>query len=99
MDDWIMINRDDKLVMEGKVTEAFPGLKFNVELDNGHNVLAYLSGRMRKYNIRVLLGDRVKIEISPYDIDRGRIVYRYKKARYHRGSEPARLGNNQTSAG
>ncbi len=94
-----MIDRDEKLTFEGKVTEAFPGLKFNVELDNGHNVLAYICGRMRKYNIRVLLGDRVKLEISPYDIDRGRIVYRYKKSIYHRGLESSRLGSNQTSSG
>lgn len=72
---------DDKIIAEGTVTEAFPGTKFNVELDNGHNVLAYLSGKMRKYYIRIILGDRVKVEISPYDLERGRIVYRYKKQR------------------
>lgn len=74
-----MTEQDDKLVVEGTVTEAFPGIKFDVELDNGHHVLAYLCGKMRKYNIRVLLGDRVKLEISPYDIDQGRITYRYKR--------------------
>ena len=94
-----MLDRDEKLVTEGKVTEAFPGLKFNVELDNGHDVLAYLCGKMRKYNIRILLGDRVKLEISPYDIDRGRIVYRYKKSRQGVSSRQARLGSQQTSAG
>jgi translation initiation factor IF-1 len=51
---------------------------FRVELENGHNVLAYLSGKMRKYYIRVLLGDKVRVEMSPYDLTRGRIVYRYR---------------------
>ena len=51
---------------------------FRVELENGHNVLAYLSGKMRKYYIRVLLGDKVKVEMSPYDLTRGRITYRYR---------------------
>lgn len=59
--------------------EALPGTQFRVRLDNGHEVLAYLSGKMRKYYIRVLLGDRVKVELSPYDLTRGRIVYRYKR--------------------
>lgn len=73
------LDRDEKLVVVGEVTEAFPGGKFNVELPNGHNVLAYLSGKMRRYYIRVLLGDRVKLEMTPYDLDRGRIIYRYKR--------------------
>jgi translation initiation factor IF-1 len=54
---------------------------FKVELDNGHEVLAYLAGRMKKYYIRVLLGDRVRVELSPYDLTRGRITYRHKVAR------------------
>lgn len=74
-----MVKSEEKISVIGTVTEAFPGGKFNVELENGHHVLAYLSGKMRRYYIRVLLGDRVKIEISPYDLKRGRIVYRYKK--------------------
>ena len=69
----------DKIEVEGTVVEALPNTQFTVELDNGHRVLAYLSGKMRKYYIRILLGDRVKVEISPYDTDRGRITYRYKK--------------------
>lgn len=83
-----MANQDEKLVVEGTVTEAFPGTKFDVELDNGHHVLAYLCGKMRKYNIRILLGDRVKLEISPYDIDQGRITYRYKRT-HRRSSQNA----------
>ncbi len=69
----------EKLVLDGKITEALPNTSFRVELENGHTVLAYLSGKMRKFYIRVLLGDRVRVELSPYDLDRGRIIYRYKK--------------------
>jgi translation initiation factor IF-1 len=71
--------KEEKLTMEGTVVEALPNAQFTVELENGHKVLAYLSGKMRKYYIRVLLGDRVSVELSPYDLTRGRIVYRYKK--------------------
>jgi translation initiation factor IF-1 len=61
------------------VIEALPGTQFKVRLETGHEVLAYLSGKMRKYYIRILLGDRVRVEMSPYDLTRGRIVYRHKK--------------------
>ena len=64
--------------MEGKVTESVPNTSFRVKLDNGYEVLAYLSGKMRKYYIRVLLGDRVRVEMSPYDLTRGRLSYRYR---------------------
>lgn len=74
-----MTKKEEKLEMDGTVIEALPGTMFRVELDNGHQVLAYLSGKMRKYYIRVLLGDRVTVEMSPYDLTRGRIVYRHKK--------------------
>ena len=70
---------DDKIELEGTVVEALPNTQFMVELDNGHKVLAYLSGKMRKYYIRILLGDRVRVELTPYDLTRGRITYRYKK--------------------
>jgi len=60
--------KEEKIEMEGKVIEALPATQFKVELDNGHELLAYLSGKMRKYYIRILLGDRVKVEISPYDL-------------------------------
>ena len=70
--------KEEKLVLEGKVVEALPNTSFKVELENGHTILAYLSGKMRKYYIRVLLGDKVRVELSPYDLDRGRIIYRYK---------------------
>ena len=74
-----MAKEEDKIVVEGTVIEALPGTQFKVRLENGHEILAYLSGKMRKYYIRILLGDRVRVEISPYDLTRGRIVYRYKK--------------------
>ncbi len=71
--------KEEKIVVEGTVVEALPGTQFRVKLDTGHEVLAYLSGKMRKYYIRILLGDRVRLELSPYDLTRGRIVYRYKR--------------------
>jgi translation initiation factor IF-1 len=74
-----MAKKEEKIELEGTVVEALPATQFRVELDNGHEVLAYLSGKMRKYYIRILLGDRVRVEVSPYDLTRGRIVYRYKK--------------------
>ena len=71
--------KEDKIDVEGTIIEALPGTQFRVRLDNGHEILAYLSGKMRKYYIRILLGDRVKVEVSPYDLTQGRIVYRYKR--------------------
>ena len=76
-----MPKKEEKLEVEGTVVETLPNTMFRVELDSGHQVLAYLSGKMRKYYIRVLLGDRVRLELSPYDLTRGRITYRYKKQR------------------
>ena len=64
--------------MEGVVTEVLPDQNFRVLLDNGHTVLAYAAGKMSKFKIRVLVGDRVTVELSPYDLTRGRITYRHK---------------------
>ena len=64
--------------MEGRVKESLPNTQFIVELDNGHNVLAHVSGKMRLNFIRIIPGDRVKVEISPYDLTKGRITYRHK---------------------
>ena len=75
------MGKEEKIQLEGIVTEALPGTQFRVRLDNGHEVLAYLAGKMRKYYIRILLGDRVQVEISPYDLTRGRIIYRQRKPR------------------
>lgn len=69
---------EETIVLEGKIVDTLPNAMFRVELENGHTVLAYLSGKMRKYYIRVLLGDRVKVEMSPYDLTRGRITYRFR---------------------
>jgi len=72
------MSQEETITLDGKIVDALPNAMFRVELENGHNVLAYLSGKMRKYYIRVLLGDRVKVEMSPYDLSRGRITYRYR---------------------
>ncbi|MBN2048411.1 MAG: translation initiation factor IF-1 [Anaerolineaceae bacterium] len=82
-----MAKEEDKIVVEGKIIEALPGTQFRVELENGHEILAYLSGKMRKNYIRILLGDRVKVEMSAYDLTRGRITYRYKKVRSMQNDE------------
>lgn len=63
--------------MEGEVIEAFRNGMYKIKLDNGHETLGYTAGKMRRYRIKILLGDRVKIELSPYDLERGRIVYRH----------------------
>jgi len=73
-----MPKNDDKIQLDGMIVEALPATQFKVQLDNGHHVLAYLSGKMRKFYIRILLGDRVRVEMSPYDLTRGRIIYRFK---------------------
>jgi len=68
----------DAIEIEGTVSEVLPNATFRVEPESGHEVLAYLSGKMRKHYIRVLAGDRVTCELSPYDLTRGRVTYRYK---------------------
>ncbi|RMH15600.1 MAG: translation initiation factor IF-1 [Acidobacteria bacterium] len=70
--------KEDAIEVEAKVVETLPNAMFRVELENGHQVLAHISGKMRKHFIRILPGDRVRVELSPYDLNRGRIVYRLK---------------------
>lgn len=70
--------KDDVIEIEGKVVDTMPNAMFTVELENGHKVLATISGKIRKNYIRILPGDRVKVEMSPYDLTRGRITYRFK---------------------
>jgi translation initiation factor IF-1 len=70
--------KKDVITLEGTVIEALPNAMFRVELDNGHKVLAHVAGKMRMYHIRILPGDRVTVEFSPYDLTRGRIIYRFK---------------------
>lgn len=70
--------KEDAIEVEGKVTETLPNAMFRVELKNGHRILAHISGKMRMNYIRILPGDLVKVEMSPYDLSRGRIVFRQK---------------------
>ena len=73
-----MASKEGVIQVRGKVIETLPNTMFRVELENGHKILAHISGRMRMHYIKILPGDRVMVEISPYDLTRGRIVYRYK---------------------
>lgn len=70
--------KEDAIEVEGVVVEPLPNAMFRVELENGHRILAHISGKMRMNFIRILSGDKVKVELSPYDLSRGRIIYRYK---------------------
>ena len=72
------MGKEGVIEVEGIVKEALPNTSFKVELENGHEILAHSSGKMRMHYIRILPGDKVKVELSPYDLNRGRIVYRYK---------------------
>lgn len=72
------VAKEDAIELEGTVVEPLPNAMFKVELENGHQVLAHISGKMRMHYIKILPGDKVTIELSPYDLDRGRITYRYK---------------------
>ncbi len=74
----IMAKKDGAIEVEGRVVEPLPNAMFRIELENGHKVLAHISGKMRQHYIRILPEDRVVVELSPYDLSRGRIVYRYK---------------------
>ncbi len=71
--------KEERIEFEGTVIEALPNAMFRVEIENGHKVLAYVSGKMRTHFIRILPGDKVKVELSPYDLTKGRITYRLKK--------------------
>ncbi len=73
-----MAKKDGAIELEGTIVESLPNAMFRVELDNGHKVLAHISGKMRMHYIRILPDDRVVVELSPYDLTRGRIIYRYK---------------------
>ena len=70
--------KEESIEVEGTILEPLPNAMFRVELDNGHNILAHVSGKMRMHFIRILVGDKVKVQLSPYDLTRGRITYRYK---------------------
>jgi translation initiation factor IF-1 len=71
-------NKEEKIEFEGEILEALRNQMFRIRLDNGHETLGYTSGKMKRFRIRMLPGDRVKVELSPYDLDRGRITYRIR---------------------
>ena len=87
--------KEENIEMEGEVVETLPNTTFRVKLDNGHAIVAHISGRMRKNYIRILTGDRVKVEISPYDVTKGRITYRGNDSR--RQSNASGNSNNESS--
>lgn len=72
------MSKQDVIEVEGKIIDALPNAMFKVELDNGHQILAHISGKIRVNFIKILPGDRVKVELSPYDLSKGRITYRFK---------------------
>jgi len=72
----VIAEKEAKVEMEGEVIEALRNRMYRIQLDNGHETLGYMAGKMKRYRIRIMLGDRVRIELSPYDLERGRIVYR-----------------------
>ena len=74
----LISTKEATIELEGEVTEALRNGMFRIKLDNGHETIGYVAGKMRRYRIRIMLGDRIKIQLSPYDLNRGRIVYRYK---------------------
>ena len=74
----MIMSKEEAIEVEGTVLEPLPNAMFRVELDNGHKILAHISGKMRMHFIRILSGDKVKVQLSPYDLTRGRITYRYK---------------------
>jgi translation initiation factor IF-1 len=73
-----LADKEEKVELDGEVVEALRNGQFRIALDNGHETLGYTAGKMRRYRIRILPGDRIKVELSPYDLTRGRIVYRYR---------------------
>jgi translation initiation factor IF-1 len=87
--------KEELIEMEGLVTELLPDTRFRVQLDNGHQIIAYTAGRMRKNRIKTLAGDRVTVEMSPYDIDKGRVIFRHKDERAAAARPAASRGNQQ----
>jgi translation initiation factor IF-1 len=83
--------KEELIEMNGAVTEVLPDSRYRVTLDNGHQLIAYSGGKMRKHHIRILAGDKVSLELSPYDLTKGRITFRHLE---RRGPPPANGGNN-----
>ena len=86
--------KEEHIEMEGVVSEVLPDTRFRVGLDNGHNIIAYLSGKMRKHRIRILAGDKVSLEMTPYDLSKGRITFRHQDEKASTGAprRPATYG-------
>jgi translation initiation factor IF-1 len=84
------VTKEDVLTFEGLVTEILPDARYRVELDNGHSVVVYTAGKMKKFRIKTLVGDRVMIEMTPYDLDKGRLIFRQKVEGTGPGRPPAR---------
>jgi len=85
--------KEELIELEGLVTELLPDARYRVQLDNGHNIVAYTAGRMKKNRIKTLAGDRVTVEMSPYDLEKGRVIFRHKDARAAApGPRPAQRG-------
>ncbi|MFM2111686.1 MAG: hypothetical protein RLZZ271_346 [Pseudomonadota bacterium] len=82
--------KEDLIEMQGKVDEVLPDMRFRVTLENGHKLIAYTGGKMRKHSIKILAGDRVTLEMSPYDLDKGRITFRHLETRGPRPTAPRR---------
>ncbi len=82
--------KEDLIEMRGKVDEVLPDSRFRVTLDNGHTLVAYTAGRMRRHSIRILAGDQVSLELSPYDLSKGRITFRHLEQQRAMGPRPAR---------
>ena len=83
--------KEELIEMNGAVTEVLPDSRYRVTLDNGHELIAYSGGKMRKHHIRILAGDKVSLELSPYDLTKGRITFRHLE---RRGPPPTNSGNN-----
>src|SRR5271166_6147867 len=80
--------KEELIELEGLVTEILPDTRFRVQLDNGHEIIAYAAGRMKKNRIKTLAGDRVTVEMSPYDLEKGRLIFRHKDERTGSGPRP-----------
>ena len=84
--------KEELITFEGKVTELLPDARFRVELDTGHTIVAYTAGKMKKHRIKTLAGDRVTVEMSPYDLEKGRLVFRHKDERFAAAPRPMPKG-------
>jgi translation initiation factor IF-1 len=87
------VAKEELLEFEGLVTEILPDARYRVQLDNGHQLVAYTAGRMKKNRIKTLAGDRVTVEVSPYDLEKGRLIFRHKDERA--GTQPRPVQRNQ----